>query len=124
MILAVLKLLTQMSLWLVATREDLGMRISPHRLRCLVAVVLLLVPMHQDVANTIGNTLLVDAGSGKLRTMIITTRLEAGVLQTEIVTSDSEIILPEMLGGKEWQTASTILEVRPILFFSCTSLSE
>jgi hypothetical protein len=86
-----------------------------------VVVVLLLVPMHQDVVNTIGNTLLVDVGSGKLRTMN-TTRLEAGLLQTEIVTS--EIILPELLGGKEWQTASTLLEVHPILFFSCISSAD
>lgn len=99
MILIVLKLLTQTFLWLVAMMEDLRMRISQGRLRCLVAVVLLLVPMRQDVANTIGSTLLVDVGSGKLRTMN-TTSLEAGLLlQTENVTN--EIILPEVLGGME-----------------------
>lgn len=87
--------------------EDLVMMISQHRLQCLAAVGLLLVPMHQDVANTIGNTLLVDVESGTLITMIITS-LEAGLLRTESVTS--EIILPEVLGGMEWRTASIILE--------------
>ena len=114
MILVVLKLLTQTFLWLVVMMEDLRMRISRGRLQCLVAVVLLLVPMRQDV-NTIDSTLLVDVGSGKLRAMNITS-LEAGLhLQTESVTN--EIILPEVLGGMEWQTVNTILEVRPIYLF-------
>jgi len=93
--------------------EDLGMMISRHRLRCLVAVALFLVPMHQDVATTIGSTLLVDAESGK---MMNTTSLEAGLLRTGSVTS--EIILPEVLGGMQCQNANIILEVCPsILFF-------
>lgn len=123
MILVVLKLLTQTFLWLVVMMEDLRMRISRGRLQCLVAVVLLLVPMRQDVVNTIDSTLLVDVGSGKLRAMNITS-LEAGLhLQTESVMS--EIILPEVLGGMEWQIVNTILEVRSTyLFILFASLSD
>jgi hypothetical protein len=95
---------------------DLVMTISRPPLQCPAAVVLrlVLVLMHQGVASTIGNILLVDVESGMLRMMNIISLEAPGLPQTESVTT--EIILPEVLAGMGWQTASIFLEVCLLLF--------
>ena len=112
----VLKLLIRMFLRLVATMADLVMTISRERLRCPAAAVLhlVLVLMRQDVASTIGNTLLVGVESGNLKMMNIISLVVPGLLQTESVTNG--IIPLEVLGGMEWQTVITFLEVGPPFF--------